>query len=111
VVNLSRWARIYCLVFNRYFRMTDEVVKLQKEIVEIIAESNNFIIDSLKELSLLFESGQCVPDKKLLESYKNNIYSKHGNFVIKINNSVKNLYRLYNVQIFEPLFKLLRFYS
>jgi hypothetical protein len=107
VVNLSRWARIYYLVFNRYFSMTDEVVSTEKDIVGIIAESNGFILDSMKELSVVFESGQYISDKKLLKRYKTKIHSRQSDFVKQIDKSVTSLYRIYNRQIYEPLFNLL----
>ena len=111
VVNLSRWARIYCLVFNRCFRITDDVLKTEKDIESIIAESNQFILGSMKELSVFFESGRYISDKKFLKKYKTDIYSKHSDFVKRINNSVSNLYRFHNFQIFEPLYKLLQNYA
>jgi anaerobic magnesium-protoporphyrin IX monomethyl ester cyclase len=107
VVNLSRWARIYCLVFNHYFRKTNEAVILQKEITEIIAKSNQFIIDSMKELSEIFETGQYLSDRKILKKYRAEINSRHTDFVKQINDLLSNLHRIYNYQIFEPLFKLL----
>jgi anaerobic magnesium-protoporphyrin IX monomethyl ester cyclase len=111
LVNLSRWARIYCLVFNRFFRITDEVLRTEQEIKDIIAESNHFILDSMNELSALFESGQYIFDKNLLKNIRTNIHSKHSNFVKRINKSTGNLYRIHNFQIFEPLIKVLQNYG
>jgi hypothetical protein len=107
VVNHSRWARICCLVFNHYFRMTDDVIKLQKEIAEIIVESNHFILDSMQELSVVFESGQYLSDKRMLKRFRITISARQSKFVEKINNAVSNLYRIYKYQIFEPLYNLL----
>jgi len=107
VVNTSRWARIYCLVFNHYFRITEDVIELQKEIVEIILENNNFILDSMKELSEIFESGKYLSDKKILKIFRTKIHTSHSDFVKRLNNSLSNLNRIYNYQIFEPLYKLL----
>jgi len=107
VVNLSRWARIYCLVFNNFFRMTEEVMKTEKEIADIIADSNHFILDSMKKLLVIFESGQYLSDKKTLNGFRTTISTRHRDFAEQIKNSVTNLYRIYNYQIFEPLLKLL----
>jgi anaerobic magnesium-protoporphyrin IX monomethyl ester cyclase len=110
VVNLSRWARIYCLVFNRCFRQTNDVVKTEQNIEGIIAESNHFILGSMKELLVFFESGRYISDKKPLKKYKAEIRSKHNDFVKQINNLVNDLSRIHNFQIFEPLIKLLQDY-
>lgn len=109
VVNLSRWARIYCLVFNHYYNMTDEVVKTEREIADIIAESNQFILDSMKELSAVFESGQYIYDKKLIKRFRINIKSKHCYFVKQIHDSVRKLYSIYNYQDLESLFNLVKY--
>jgi anaerobic magnesium-protoporphyrin IX monomethyl ester cyclase len=107
VVNLSRWARIYCLVFNHYFKKTNEAIIIQIEIMDIIALSNIFILDSMRELSVIFESGHYLSKKKILNKYRTKIYSKHAHFVEQINDSVCKLQQIYNYQIFEPLLKLL----
>ena len=73
----------------------------------LFAESNHFILGSMKELSEVFESGQYISDKKILKRYRTDIYSKHSDFVKQIYNSVSNLNRIYNFQILEPLLRLL----
>ncbi|GEM_PF-476405 len=109
VVNLSRWARIYCLVYNHYNRVTDEVLKTEKEISDFIAESNHFILDSMKELSAVFESGQYISDKRLLKRFRIKIKSRQSYFVKQINDSVSKLFSIYNYMDLESLYNLVKY--
>jgi metal-responsive CopG/Arc/MetJ family transcriptional regulator len=80
MVNISRWARIYSMVFERSYPVTDEFAELQKSITDIISASNHFILNSMKEISVIFESGDYLTEKMKLKGIRKNIFSVHDQF-------------------------------
>ena len=80
LVNISRWARIYSVLFERCFPVNEEFVELQKSIAGSISAGNHFILDSMKEIAVIFESGDYLAEKKKLEEKRKNIISKHDQF-------------------------------
>jgi radical SAM superfamily enzyme YgiQ (UPF0313 family) len=93
--NLSSWVRNYFLVYSRFFGSQANILKLYRKFTKIVSESNLFLLDTMKELSVIFESGQYKNDKSyLLKSYKENIISKHNFFKGQIHNCNDNLYTL-----------------
>jgi len=92
VVNLSKWARDYYLVFFHYFGNQHEILKLFRQLNRIISESNLFFLDTLKELSEFFESGQHLSENsRLLNKYRKKIELKYQLFRKKIQNNLDTL--------------------
>jgi anaerobic magnesium-protoporphyrin IX monomethyl ester cyclase len=77
VENISKWARNYLAVYNRYYDDGPAEAKYCRKIRKIISRSNLFLIDNMKELSEIFKTERDKDDKNLLLSYKKNISSKH----------------------------------
>ena len=92
LVNISKWARNYLLVYSHYFGSSPGFIALNREIIRIISESNIFILDSMKELALLFESGEHKKDDKaILKNFRNTIKSNHKQFKEQINRTMSRL--------------------
>lgn len=92
VENISKWARNYFSVYTCYFDPQPGRIKFHRKIKRIVSESNLFLLDAMKELALIFESGQYLADKnQLLESYKEIIKSKHDYFRNEIINTMNKL--------------------
>lgn len=82
--NTSHWARNYFFVYFRYFGNNTFVLTLNRKFKKIISESNLFLLETMKELSIIFESGQYLRDNNLLESYRERINLKHLSFKKRI---------------------------
>ena len=93
VENISKWARNYFLVYMHYFDPQPEGIKFYRKIKRIISDSNLFLLDTMKELAIIFETGEYLENNnQLLESYKVNIKSKHEYFRKEIINTMTKLY-------------------
>jgi radical SAM superfamily enzyme YgiQ (UPF0313 family) len=83
--NLSKWARNYFAVFNHFFDVTPESIKIYRELRKVISDSNLFLLDTMKELAPVFENKQYLDDNtRLLKNYRIEIKSKHQYFRNKI---------------------------
>lgn len=82
--NFSRWARNYCAVFKYYHNDLKKGFQICRKITGIISKSNLFLLDTLKELSEFYESGQYEANKKMQDTYKKKIKIKHDYFRKKI---------------------------
>jgi anaerobic magnesium-protoporphyrin IX monomethyl ester cyclase len=92
VVNLSKWARDYYLVFFHYFGVHQEIQTLYRKLNRIISESNLFFLDTLKELSEIFESGQHLGENdRLLNKYRKKIELKYKLLRKKVQNNLDTL--------------------
>ena len=99
VVNISKWARNYISVCSRYFDSTIALPLISRDIKNLISESNLFLLNSMKELSTLFESGKYIDDNyNNLKSFRKKIKIKHEHYKKQINNTLANLLVLVELQ-------------
>jgi anaerobic magnesium-protoporphyrin IX monomethyl ester cyclase len=100
LLNISKWARNYISVFLHYFELTPEVPLISKELKNTISESNLFLLDTLKDLATIFESGKFnSANYKELDRYRDDIKIKHDHFIELINNSMGKLLHVVDRQI------------
>lgn len=100
--NISSWARNDFYVFYRFIGSFDDVRKLNCNLTAIISESNLFMLDTIKELLHIFESGSFKTDGgTLLNSYRNTIKLKHSFFRKSIINNRELLHDLALEHIFD----------
>jgi predicted house-cleaning noncanonical NTP pyrophosphatase (MazG superfamily) len=78
VENISKWARNYLLVYKYYYSQHPKGIELQEEIKKIISDSNLFLLDTMKNISDIFESGMF--NKEYLEKCREDIKVKHDQF-------------------------------
>jgi hypothetical protein len=72
--NIAKWARNYISVFSHYFDLTPEATLIAKGINTIVSDSNIFLLDKMKELAPIFESGKCNSGNyQDLSSYRDEI--------------------------------------
>jgi anaerobic magnesium-protoporphyrin IX monomethyl ester cyclase len=99
LLNISKWARNYISVFSHYFNTKPEVSLISRAVTNTISESNLFILDTLKELATIFESGKFNKGSyKELDCYRENIYFKHNHYKEQINNSMSDLIEIVEYQ-------------
>jgi|NGEPerStandDraft_6_1074524.scaffolds.fasta_scaffold06876_5 radical SAM superfamily enzyme YgiQ (UPF0313 family) len=104
LLNIAKWARNYISVFSHYYDPTSEIPIISKNVRNIISESNLFLLDTMKELALMFESGKYNSDNfKELDSYRENINFKHNHFKEQINTSMSDLLQVVDRQILSKL--------
>jgi radical SAM superfamily enzyme YgiQ (UPF0313 family) len=93
LANNSKWLRNYFSVYSQYFDISPEVSLLQSKVRNVISESNLFLLNTMKELSEIFESKQ---NKRLMEeilkNYREIIYSKHEKYKEQITDSIAKLH-------------------
>jgi hypothetical protein len=101
IVNLSRWARIYYSVYTRYYGLSPEVRSINIKIRKVIAESNKFILNTMKELAQLFESSEnSSAIKSILRNYRRSINSHHKDYVEQIKITVSDMIKIEEVKEF-----------
>jgi hypothetical protein len=99
LLNVLKWARNYVSVFSHYFNLTPEVSIISSDIIKTTSDSNIFLLDTMKELASLFESGKYNSSSyKDLTSYREDINIKHDHFIKQINNSMNRLLRIVDYQ-------------
>ncbi|MEI6047518.1 MAG: radical SAM protein [Bacteroidota bacterium] len=99
LLNLSKWARNYISVYSHYYEFTEDISLISKNIKSIISESNLFILDTMKELIPIFESGKFNNgNNKSLKGYKKNITLKHQQYSEKVRNNIINLVAHFELQ-------------
>jgi radical SAM superfamily enzyme YgiQ (UPF0313 family) len=99
LVNISKWAKIYISVFTHYYKITPEASEIFHEIKKNVAESNQLILDIMKELAVLFESGKYNKSNyNELENYKKTIRTTHGKYIKQIKNCINELIRIAEYQ-------------
>jgi Fe-S oxidoreductase len=99
LLNVLKWARNYISVFSHYYNLTPEVSIISKDIIKTTSDSNIFVLDTMKELAPLFESGKYNSGNyKDLTSYREDINIKHDHFIEQINNSMDRLLRIVDHQ-------------
>jgi radical SAM superfamily enzyme YgiQ (UPF0313 family) len=97
LLNVIRWARNYIAVYTRFAEPSPELSSIAENVRQITAESNLFLLDTLKELSVLFEAGKYNNgDYRGLRSFKESIDSMHDVSRTLINNQMIRLLRLFN---------------
>lgn len=91
--NLSNWVRNYFLVYSRYFGKDRSWQKLNRKFRRIIAESNLFVLDTMKDLSILFEKGEYKKNGSL-DEFRDSIRKKHKHFQRKVYDYFDSMYNL-----------------
>jgi len=92
VANLSKWGRNYYSIYYRYFGSDAEVEKLNRNFKRTLADSNRYILDSLQQLSSVFESGDWRNgDKELLEEFRVKSLLRHRSFKKRFQSNLEEL--------------------
>jgi anaerobic magnesium-protoporphyrin IX monomethyl ester cyclase len=106
LVNITKWARNYLLVFSRYFELVTRIPEISSEVKSIVSRSNIYLLDIMKELAINFKSGKYNNSRSQeLISYRKDINLKHHFFIRRINDSMAELMRIvYRQQVRFPMF-------
>ena len=99
LLNLSKWARNYISVYSHYFESADGISLISKELKSIISESNLFLLDTMKELAPLFESGKYNNGNyDSLKSYRKSIEMKHKQYSEQVKNIMADILTHFELQ-------------
>lgn len=92
VGNISKWARNYVSVCYRYYGSLPFLYEISYDLKKTISESNLYLLDTMKKLAIIFESGNYdkVRDS-YLKSIKKDVLGKHEFYKKKINNSMTKI--------------------
>jgi anaerobic magnesium-protoporphyrin IX monomethyl ester cyclase len=78
LLHISKWARNSIAVFSCYNECPRELHDLKTELKKIVSESNNFFLDILEELAIIFESTKHNKiNIKVLSNYREKVKTKH----------------------------------
>ncbi len=92
LANISKWARNYFLVYDKFYDSKTKVSGLHTRVRKIISESNLFLIDTMKELAKIFESGQYSDNEQdTIKEYSSLIRKKHKYYLSEIKDSLEKL--------------------
>jgi len=80
LANILKWTRNYYAVLHYYSNNGSYFLSLRRKLTRIISSSNLFLLDTLKDLSEIFESGKYKTETDLLEDYREKITSMHDYF-------------------------------
>jgi radical SAM superfamily enzyme YgiQ (UPF0313 family) len=106
LANTSIWAGNYISVFSHFFRITSKVKSLSDKIRIIVAESNLFFLDTMKELAIIFESGKYdSAEYKNLAGYKEEIKKHHDKYKEQISETIDEVCRITKYQTLMQLIK------
>lgn len=101
IVNISRWARIYYSVYSRYYGLSPEAHSINIRIRKLIAGSNAFILNTMKELAQLFESSErSRAMNSILEDYRRSINSHYEDYVEQIKRTVNDMIKIEELKVF-----------
>jgi anaerobic magnesium-protoporphyrin IX monomethyl ester cyclase len=90
--NTSKWAANYLSVFKFYFGSLSEIERLSDNLRTQVAEANRFIIDTMKQLSALFESGNyTLENDSVLNEYRSSIEKKHNAILEDVTGIVRKI--------------------
>jgi radical SAM superfamily enzyme YgiQ (UPF0313 family) len=104
LLNISRWARNNISVFSFYHKATPDLSLISEHIKSVVSKSNLFLLETMMELADIFKSGKhdSVRNKDLIR-FRKTINAKHDQFREEINESIDNLYRYAEFQMYFQL--------
>lgn len=92
LLNISKWARNYLLVFSKFYGTTPLLKQLTLSLREAVAESNNFILTILEQLSIEIETGKFkTGNRTRIRSLKMKINSTQNEYINVFKNIVTKL--------------------
>lgn len=106
LANVAKWARNYISVFSHFYKMTPTVQTISHEVHNSIAQSNLFLLNIMKDLAAVFESGKYDPVKYSdLTGYKKNIKKHHDKYKEQIIDLTDKVCHIAEYQRITQLFK------
>ena len=79
LTNMSKWAANYLSVFTYYYGSISGIERLADKLRTQVSDTNRFITETMKQLSVLFESGNyTLENDRILNEYKSSIENKHN---------------------------------
>lgn len=90
--NASKWAFNYLAVFHHYHGSLAETDRLSDNLKIQLTEANRFVIDTMKQLSAHFESGNyTLENDNVLNKYSSSIENKHNSIVEELARIVRKI--------------------
>jgi anaerobic magnesium-protoporphyrin IX monomethyl ester cyclase len=91
--NFTKWARNFYHIYPFFFDRCPTFDAMRSDFTSIVAESNLFLLDTITEIAVPFETGQFKKDKNgSLSEYKEHIHEKHSYYLGKVNDAIDNLF-------------------
>lgn len=94
LANVAKWTRNYFTVYKRYYKSGSEFRSLEREFKKVIVESNLFLIDTMANLAVVFDSGKINGDELKLRQYSDSVKLTHSRCLKKIKECLEELVSL-----------------
>ena len=79
LANMSKWTANYLSVFTYYYGSISGIERLADKLRTQVSDTNRFITETMKQLSVLFESGNyTLENDRILNEYKSSIENIHN---------------------------------
>ena len=93
LINLLKWSINYISVISFYYKITPEISEISRDIRKSISESNLFLLDTMKELAVYFESGKYNNGNySELKADRERIKSVHDHYTKQMNKLIHKLF-------------------
>jgi anaerobic magnesium-protoporphyrin IX monomethyl ester cyclase len=89
--NISKWAFNYLAVFKYSHGSLGEIDRITDHLKIHLADANRFVIDTMRELSALFESGKYTMEDDVLKEYETSIKEKHQEIAEELAQMVRKI--------------------
>lgn len=94
LVNISKWARNYIAVYEHFNSLQLSEKKLIIKLFSLISSCNIFMLDTMREIAVIFESAQSSINNEVLENFNRNVKSFHEKYKLKIKNAMTDILNL-----------------
>jgi anaerobic magnesium-protoporphyrin IX monomethyl ester cyclase len=91
LLNLGRWSRYYIAVYKKYYSHSAPCAAMEQEIQKIIGTSNQFFIDSARQILDLVRLGKPSTEFPLLERLQSQIAQKHAEYCTSLSDALEDL--------------------
>jgi radical SAM superfamily enzyme YgiQ (UPF0313 family) len=94
VHGLATLGNNYFSVFSKYFRKNTKAIRLKYDLKKIVSASNLFIINEMKQIANIYESGCYMSGPDVLNKHEKLIVEKESFYTRKIYGVIDRLYTL-----------------
>jgi len=95
LLNLSRWARYYLAVYQKYFPSNPQFYDMDREVQEIISHSNLYFINTVRNLTdIIGRKDPGKNDAQTLSNIRKDVAIKHSEYQLKLDEAIDKIENL-----------------
>lgn len=90
--NTAQWAKDYMFLYGYFYGSPQKIAHLSEELYTLVSTANLFMLKTLEELSVIFESGKYeLKHERVLNEYKSSIDKTHDTIVMQMSEILGNI--------------------